>query len=80
MLCDSLDGMRVWGRMDTCVCMAIFQYKIKAYTKFPLKRVYFYMCVYMFVCMCMCVCVYIYIYIYIYIYKFYQAYWQNFYK
>ena len=31
---------------------------------------YFYMCVYMFVCMCMCV----------YIYKFYQAYWQNFYK
>ena len=22
MLCGSLDGMGVWGRMDTCVCMA----------------------------------------------------------
>ena len=22
MLCDSLDGKEVWGRMDTCICMA----------------------------------------------------------
>ena len=22
MLCGSLDGRRVWGRMDTCICMA----------------------------------------------------------
>ena len=22
MLCSSLDGMGVWGRMDTCICMA----------------------------------------------------------
>ena len=22
MLCDSLDGKGVWGRMDTCICMA----------------------------------------------------------
>ena len=22
MLCDSLDGRGVWGRMDTCICMA----------------------------------------------------------
>ena len=22
MFCDSLDGSGVWGRMDTCVCMA----------------------------------------------------------
>ena len=22
MLCGSLDGRGVWGRMDTCVCMA----------------------------------------------------------
>ena len=21
-LCASLDGSRVWGRMDTCICMA----------------------------------------------------------
>ena len=22
MLCGSLDGSRVWGRMDTCICLA----------------------------------------------------------
>ena len=22
-LCDSLDGRGVWGRMDTCMCMAV---------------------------------------------------------
>ena len=22
MLCDSLDGKEIWGRMDTCICMA----------------------------------------------------------
>ena len=22
MLCDGLDGRGVWGRMDTCICMA----------------------------------------------------------
>ena len=24
MLCGSLDGRRVWGRMDICICMAEF--------------------------------------------------------
>ena len=24
MLCGSLDGRGVWGKMDTCVCMAVF--------------------------------------------------------
>ena len=49
MLCGSLDGSRVWGRMDTCICMAeflcclpetittllisLFQYKIKSKKK-----------------------------------------------
>ena len=22
MLCDSLDGRGIWGRLDTCICMA----------------------------------------------------------
>ena len=24
-LCGSLDGRRVWGKMDTCICMAEFR-------------------------------------------------------
>ena len=41
MLCGSLDGRELWGRMDTCICMteslsyhclsAIPQYKIKSF-------------------------------------------------
>ena len=44
MLCGSLDGREVWGRMDTCICMteslsyhcvsAIPQYKIRSFVFF----------------------------------------------